>query len=50
VSQAQSRTDWLDRTRTLRSDYGSITLAELKTLAAELFDPARAVTVKVVAR
>ena len=50
VSQAQSRADWLDRTRTLRSDYGSITLAELKTLAAELFDPARAVTVKVVAR
>jgi zinc protease len=48
ASQAQSRADWLDWTRTLRSDYESITLEEVKTLARGLFDPARAVRVKVV--
>jgi zinc protease len=48
ASQAQSRADWLDWTRTLRSDYESITLEEVKTLARGLFDPAQAVRVKVV--
>ena len=50
VSQAQSRADWLDRTRMLRSDYESITLDEVKALAAELLEPARAVPIKVVAK
>lgn len=50
ASQAQSRADWLEWTRTLRSDYGSITLDELKKTAAGLFDPARAVEIRVVAK
>ena len=48
ASQAQSRADWLDWTRTLRSDYGSITLEEVKKVASGLFDPARAVQIRVV--
>lgn len=47
VSQAQSRPDWLDRTRSLRRDYGSITLDEVRGLASGLFDPGRAIRVQV---
>ncbi|MBU6377914.1 MAG: insulinase family protein [Gammaproteobacteria bacterium] len=50
VSQAQSQGDWLERTRKLRSDYESITLEEVKSLAAELFDPKRAIEVRVVGK
>lgn len=49
VSQVQSRADWPDRTRSLRGDYGSITLDEVKALSAGLFDPARAIRVQVLA-
>lgn len=48
ASQAQSRADWLDWTRTLRSDYETITLEEVKQLARGLLDPARAVRVRVI--
>ena len=47
VSQVQSRPDWPDRTRSLRGDYGSITLGEVKRLCGGLFDPRRAVRVQV---
>ena len=49
ISQSQSRKDWLEWTRTLRADYESITLAEVKAAAAGLFDPARTLRVRVVA-
>jgi zinc protease len=47
ISQSQSRADWLDWPRTLRADYGAITLEEVKQAAAGLFDPSRAYRVKV---
>lgn len=50
ASQAQSRPDWLEWTRTLRSDYESIMLDEVKKAAAGLFDPARAVEVRVLSK
>ena len=50
ASQAQSRPDWLEWTRTLRSDYEAITLDEVRKAAAGLFDPARAVEIRVLAK
>ena len=49
ISQSQSRTEWLEWTRTLRADFESITLDEVKGAAGGLFDPARALRVRVVA-
>jgi zinc protease len=49
ISQSQSRADWLEWTRTLRADFESITLDEVKGAAGGLFDPARALRVRVVA-
>ena len=49
ISQSQSRKDWLEWTRTLRADYESITLSEVKAVAAGLFEPSRTVRVQVLA-
>jgi hypothetical protein len=49
ISQSQSRAEWLEWTRTLRGDYESITLDEVKAASGGLFDPARALRVRVVA-
>ncbi len=47
LSQSQSRPGWLDRTRTIKQDYAGITLDDVKALAARIFVPEKAVTVKV---
>jgi zinc protease len=49
LSQSQSRPGWLDRTRTIKQDYAGITLDDVKALAARIFVPEKAVTVKVLA-
>jgi hypothetical protein len=50
ISQSQSRAEWLEWTRTLRGDYESITLDEVKAAASGLFHPVRALRVRVVAK
>jgi len=48
IREAQTDPERLDRHRRRADSYGSITLDDIKTLAAEIFVPSRSVTYHVI--